>query len=123
MRRVNSRSRAALLGWVGIVVTVAVTDDHALRHDLETMSSWFRRHRWVVGPVWAALTWHLVAGDVRILSDVRHGWYVRYHPLWRLVQVRGGLVRMADVTIGHSMDLPRTLVLREPDTAVTHHSM
>lgn len=93
-------NRAPLVGWsgiAGIATIVVLVDNRALRDNLETLSTWFRRHRRLAGPVWGALTWHLVCGDVRVLNDRWHDQYTRYHPLWRLAFARSGIGRSTDV--------------------------
>lgn len=60
--------RKAAYGWLGIVAWVTAYDVWAMKTKNITLSQGFwnsvhhRHYRWVVIPVWAALTWHLFTG-------------------------------------------------------------
>lgn len=92
--------RASLLGWGAVAASVVGYDAWALITGHETLSSAFwrgkrqKRTRIVLTATWLGLTYHLLLGDVEVLSPAGHLKYKKYHPLWACHSV---LVRRASL--------------------------
>lgn len=96
--------KVALFAWGVLTGWVLGYDSWALRTGRTTMTQWFhqakrdRRLGWLLYGVWLGLTWHLLAGDRRVLPEHHHNRYVRYHPLWVAHELlRAGQVVVAAV--------------------------